>query len=189
MLSGSQAGGFHLMSHALARRALRGRAVRCVCRIVQVAGGRALGDALAANATLEVLTLSRAALRDRGTAGLARGLAQNHHLKSLDLSHNGVAADGAAAVAAALRGAAGACPLAALDLSHNAVGDWGVTGMARSLPAAAALRDLSLQDCDIGPAGAPLVVHVLRVFAYRRGLEARVLYNQGATCEPLRQLR
>lgn len=126
---------------------------------VQVGGARALSRALASNHTLQALRLSRAWVTDAGAIYLARGLRDNVGLHRLELAYSQIEVDGSAAVASALATNSGprpaACPLRHLDLSHNRLGDLGVAAMGAHLGSATELRELLLQDCDIGAAGAP----------------------------------
>jgi Ran GTPase-activating protein (RanGAP) involved in mRNA processing and transport len=126
---------------------------------LQARGAAVLGQALAGNSGLEVLRLSECLLENAGAIALAKGLHSNVKLRDLHLAHDRITATGAEAIADCMAGCdfgegVGKCPLRRLDLSHNLVADAGVLAMAQALESATTLRELVLQDCDIGAAGA-----------------------------------
>ncbi len=79
---------------------------------------------------LRELDLRHCAVGPTGGAALARCLAAGAPLARLSLLHNRLGADGATALAAALRRSA--CTLLHLDLAHNGLGRRGITALARA---------------------------------------------------------
>ena len=79
------------------------------------------GEALEVNATLRSLAIRENDLGDAGGAALARGLARNRTLETLDASRNGLSRGVGDALASAI--AARASSLTRLDLSSNELGD------------------------------------------------------------------
>ncbi|UNI17535.1 hypothetical protein JDV02_003869 [Purpureocillium takamizusanense] len=105
---------------------------------------------------LRTLDLDQTELGDAGVARLFARLAAHPGpplpLRNLYLNGNGIAADGARALAGFL--ASPCCPLSSLYLSCNPLGDAGVEALAAALPAARHLTRLLLQSVGVGTRGA-----------------------------------
>jgi len=106
-----------------------------------------LAQLLGVNKALRILSLGDSSLGDEACI-LAKGLAKNTSLTSLDLEHKGLTAGACKAIAQALvdRKTLDAAPLVFLKLSRNTA----VTGALSELAAAPAPTELLLCECALG---------------------------------------
>lgn len=153
---------------------------------------------------LASLTLKDAGAGPRFAATLAEALPGAVHLRTLNLSANGLAAGGAAVLADALR--AGSCRLAEvnlrdnlidskggaalaaalrhnrsvtdLDLSANAIGMEGAVALSGALVHNSSLRRLNLGGCSLGDDGCQALAQSLATFP---SLTSLSVYSNGLT--------
>lgn len=105
-----------------------------------------LAQMIGANKVLQILSLGESSLGD-GASILAKGLAKNTSLTSLDLEHKGLTTAACKDIAQALadRGALDAAPLVFLKLSRNTA----VTGSLSDFAAGPAPAELLLCECAL----------------------------------------
>eukprot|EP00300_Choanocystis_sp_HF-7_P010231 c16853_g1_i1.p1 GENE.c16853_g1_i1~~c16853_g1_i1.p1 ORF type:complete len:619 (+),score=121.44 c16853_g1_i1:48-1904(+) len=110
-------------------------------------GARALGDALAANRTLQNLFLHKNAIGDVGGSALGRALLTNRNLTALYLNSNRINDQGAIDIASGL---AANLSLTRLYLNDNQIGDVGGVALGRALCSNTKLTGLYLNNNQLG---------------------------------------
>jgi Ran GTPase-activating protein (RanGAP) involved in mRNA processing and transport len=95
------------------------------------AAGRALGEALSLNSTLETLSLAVNCLEDEGGHHVVQGLFFNRSLLMLDISDNQIREQPCHLLADAL--SANMCALRSLHMHRNSLGDCGCQKIAAAL--------------------------------------------------------
>ena len=125
--------------------------------------GAAAGGARAFRNPLQALSLANNAIRAGGAAALAAAFDDGalSALTLLDMQDTLVGAEGAAALAGALRLPAARCALRCLDLGFCKVGDDGVGALAAALRRNVTLRELNILSSDAGDAGVAALVAAL----------------------------
>jgi Ran GTPase-activating protein (RanGAP) involved in mRNA processing and transport len=124
-------------------------------------GAVALGGALNAGSTLQVIELGGCEVGDVGAIALADGLLQTSVLEQLALWKNAIGDEGAVALGHALTNSS----LIHLQLYTNSIGNVGAAALADGLKSNRALRELDLRTNEIGAAGVAMFVEVLETHA------------------------
>ncbi|MFH1462053.1 MAG: BTB/POZ domain-containing protein [bacterium] len=109
--------------------------------------------------TLTSLNLSRNGIRAEGAQAIADALKENNTLTSLNLEHNEIGADGVQALADALKENR---TLTSLNLSRNGIRAEGAQAIADALKVNNTLTSLNLEHNRIGAAGARALADALK---------------------------
>eukprot|EP01113_Clastostelium_recurvatum_P008788 TRINITY_DN1417_c0_g1_i3.p1 TRINITY_DN1417_c0_g1~~TRINITY_DN1417_c0_g1_i3.p1 ORF type:complete len:452 (-),score=66.65 TRINITY_DN1417_c0_g1_i3:99-1454(-) len=112
-----------------------------------------IAHAIQRNTNIQYLDLSRNKLDDRSVPHMAT-LISSTHIINIDLSNNTFTHPFIIDMASMLRPPTSQIHLQRLILSHNSIGDDGAVALASWLPSCPSLRELVLDQCNIGPAGA-----------------------------------
>ena len=110
-------------------------------------GAKALGEALKANKTLQMLNLTNNSIGAEGAAALGAALKANKALQTLYLDSNSIGDEGAKALGAALKDNQA---LERLYLRSNSIGDEGAAALGAALKDNQALQTLDLNGNSIG---------------------------------------
>jgi Ran GTPase-activating protein (RanGAP) involved in mRNA processing and transport len=147
------------------------------CRLIRDDGAAAIADSLAANSTLEVLSIEGFDYLSRiggdslclAAAALATSLRRNSTLKKLDLSGTGIGSAGAIAMANSLS----SMRLSELRLTWNGIDNHGACAIANALIADTHLKVLKLCHNSIGGPGVSAVADSLRKNTTLKTLDLR----------------
>jgi len=121
------------------------------CNSIGEKGGLLLGNAIAANESLEMLNLAWNNLRRKGAIAVANGLKNNVMLKTCNLAWNGFGDEGAVALGEALRNNT---ILVSLDVTHNRITCDGAKYLAKGIEANEGIKVFNIGHNPITGAGA-----------------------------------